>query len=254
MAATESIVQKRQDHVLQASIRNRRHLVVTHNGPLGWRTLKSAFVSGSRHSGELAVRVMLSDEADSLHLPQRGDTLGGTFRDGHKKCMFRSELLSHRVLAGEATLVLKWPAHLQQLRRRAYERVAPPRDQVVAVRFWREVDGSDREGGTRTLKHGQLEDISCGGLRMRVANAGDLVMGATYKCVFAPRPGKPSLLLEGILRHREAVEQGRASLGFQFVGMETTQEGMRTLDRLARIVSHFQRSKGRRSPQRGSQT
>jgi hypothetical protein len=50
-------------------------------------------------------------------------------------------------------------------------------------------------------------------------------------------------VLDAVLRHREAAEQGRASLGFQFVGMETTPEGLRLLDRLVRIVNHFQRSR-----------
>lgn len=253
MATTEALAREQQDHVLQDSIHQQRHLVLTHNGPIGWRTFKASFVSGCPRSGEVTVRVILPDDVNSCDLPKRGDTLGGTFRMGHKKCMFCAKVVSSLLWSSEATIVLKWPAQMQQLRRRSYQRVAPPRDQVVAVRFWCETSESQQPADARTVRHGQLEDISCGGLRIKVANVNDLQMEATYKCVFAPRQGKPSLLVDGILRHRQAVEHGRASLGFQFVGLETTQEGMRTLDRLARIVSHFQRAKGRHSPQPSAQ-
>lgn len=248
MATTEALVREQQDQILRESIREQRHLVLTHQGPMGWRTFKASFVAGGDRTGELTVRALLPDDFEGACLPVRGDTLGGTFRMGHKKCMFCTELVSSSGAEGGATFVVKWPTQVQQLRRRAYERAEPPRDQVVAVRFWCDSDDANNAADARTVRHGQLEDLSCGGIRIKVANASDLKMEATYKCVFSPRQGKPAVLVEGILRHREAVEHGRASLGFQFVGLETTPEGMRSLDRLARIVSHFQRSRSRRVP------
>jgi hypothetical protein len=118
------------------------------------------------------------------------------------------------------------------------------------VRFWREAAGGDASTDARNVRHGQLEDISAGGMRIKVADPKDVSLDRTYRCVFTPRPGKPSLVLDAVLRHREAVDQGRASLGFQFVGMEATPEGLRLLDRLVRIVNHFQRSNAR-DPQSG---
>jgi hypothetical protein len=79
-------------------------------------------------------------------------------------------------------------------------------------------------------------------MRIKVADSKEVQLDRTYRCVFSPRAGKPSLVLDAVLRHREAGDQGRAALGFQFVGMETTQDGLRLLDRLVRIVNHFQRS------------
>jgi PilZ domain len=253
MATTEALVRDQQDLILRESISEQRHLVLTHNGPLGWRTFKASFASERQSSGEFTVRVLVTKDMEPTDLPQKGDTLGGTFRMGHKKCMFCTELVSARCGEGEATFVVTWPAQVQQLRRRAYERATPPGDQVVAVRFWCESDSSQSAADARTVRHGQLEDLSCGGIRLKVSNVSDLKMEATYKCVFSPRQGKPAVLVDGILRHREAVEHGRASLGFQFVGLETTPEGMKTLDRLARIVNHFQRSKSRRVPREGWQ-
>ncbi|MFQ5591281.1 MAG: PilZ domain-containing protein [Phycisphaerae bacterium] len=137
-----------------------------------------------------------------------------------------------------------WSGRLEQLQRRTYERVAPPRDTVIAVRFWREGATSDKEA-KRVVRHGQMEDLSAGGMRLKVADVSDLEIDTLYKCVFSPRSGAQSLVLEATLKHHEAVENRRASLGFQFIGLETTPQGRRTLDQLARIVKRFQRVRNR---------
>jgi len=135
---------------------------------------------------------------------------------------------------------------LEQLQRRAYERVAPPRDTVVAVRFWpKEPDSNAVENG-RNIRHGQLEDVSAGGMRVKTGDLGDIEAGRTYRCVFAPQPGSPVVIVDVVLRHREATDNGRASLGFHFVELEVTPEGRKLLDRIARIVIQFQRARRRK--------
>lgn len=243
MSTTQTIGRERHDQILEDAVRHEQQLVLTHGGNDGWRTFKAAFVSGSTPPQGILVRV--SGAEGSLPVP--GDTLGGTFRVGHKKCMFSTVLLSVQSKTEEALWTIRRPEQIQQLQRRAYERAAPPKGTVVAVRFWREVAGGDTSLDTRNVRHGQLEDISAGGMRIKVADSKEVQLDRTYRCVFTPRPGKPSLVLDAVLRHREAVDQGRASLGFQFVGMETTPEGLRLLDRLVRIVNHFQRSNARES-------
>lgn len=252
------------------AIRDRRQLTITYSLPDGWRRCKAAFLSGSAGSNEAIISLGLPKGDVVLPLPPVGATIGGTFRLGHKKCMFSAGVRSYGASAlmpgfGKSRqqptsilLTLDWPEYLSQLQRRAFERAAPPKGNVIAVRFWREGDGADSnpppcKGGAlvghaqRDVRHGQLEDISAGGMRMKVSDADTLKLERTYKCVFTPHSGKPAFVLDAILRHREAVEQGRASLGFQFMGLEMSDEGLRTLDRLARLVGHFQRSHPRRS-------
>ena len=257
MSTTQTIGRERHDQVLEDAVRDERPLVLTYNSDAGWRTFKAAFVSGP--AGSSGILVKLEPAADGVvgNLPTPGETLGGTFRLGHKKCMFSTALLSvQRQGEGQPRSgvdndgsplfwAIRRPEQLQQLQRRAYERAAPPKGSVIAVRFWREAAGGDASTDARNVRHGQLEDISAGGMRIKVADPKDMSLDRTYRCVFTPRPGKPSLVLDAVLRHREAVDQGRASLGFQFVGMEATPEGLRLLDRLVRIVNHFQRSNAR---------
>jgi len=242
MSATRSFEKTQQDQVLLDSIRHQRQTLATQNTPGGWRTLRAEFLTGSPESTELTLRIAPPQDPSDVHVPPVGSRIGCTFRLGHKKCMFSAEVRSARPHGENTDLVVTWPEGLQQLQRRAYERAAPPRGTVIAVRFWRE--GGDAPA-QRAVRHGQLEDISCGGIRVKAPDPADLVLGATYKCVFTPRPGKPALILDTILRHREAGDHGRASLGLQFVGLETTPERLRTLDRLARLVRHFQRGGNR---------
>jgi len=229
------------------AVRERRPLTITYSLADGWRRCKAAFASGSRASNETTIRLD-PPKGDALFpLPAVGAAIGGTFRLGHKKCMFSAAVRALRNKEKPFLLTLNWPEHLAQLQRRAYERAAPPGGAVVPVRFWCESDGADASVHQREVRHGQLEDISAGGMRLKVAGADSLRLERTYKCVFTPHSGKPAFVLDAILRHREAVEQGRASIGLQFVGLEMSDEGLCTLDRLARLAGIYQRSHPRRS-------
>jgi len=242
MSATQTIARERHDQILDDAISDERQLVLTHNSAEGWRTYKAAFVSGQAPAKGLFVKLIGAEDRAGGKLPIPGDVLGVTFRIGNKKCMFSTGLVSFQGRAEDSIWAIRRPEQLQQLQRRAYERAVPPRDSVVAVRFWREGAADHGSADARNVRYGQLEDISAGGMRIKVADSKEVQIDQTYRCVFSPRPGKPSLVLDAVLRHREAVDHGRASLGFQFVGMETTQEGLRLLDRIVRIVNHFQRS------------
>lgn len=244
MNATQLIIKGQVDQILNDSISQQRRLVLTHNSPLGWRTFPSRFLSGSASLQALQVAAPISCNS-SAPLPAPGETLGVTFRLGHKKCMFGTTVKSVHQDGGEGEVTLCWPDHLQQLQRRLYERAKPPKDAVIAVRFWCEAVASGTAAEARCVRHGQLEDISAGGIRIKVAHPNEIELGATYRCAFAPRPGKSSLVLDALVRHREAADYGRTSIGFQFVGLETTVEGRQLLDRLARTVSQFQRARSR---------
>ncbi len=251
MSRTHSLDRTHQEEVFADAIREGRQLVLTYNLPDGWRRQKAVFVSGSPASRETIVHALLPDDRHDALLPPPGMIVGGSFRLGHKKCLFSASVRScgPRGKLETVPISLTWPDHLSQLQRRAYERATGPRGTVIAVRFWIDT-GEKQSPDAREIRHGQLEDISAGGMRLQVADAVPVEMERTYKAVFTPRLGKPALLLDSILRHREVVENGRASLGFQFVGLETCTEGLRTLDRLARLVSNFQRSHMRRTDPR----
>ncbi len=235
---------EQRQNILCASVEKRLRLVVTHRHDGCWRAHKGQFqMPFDRGRGFVAL--MEEDTHAGASGPRPGDTVGVSFRVGHKKCMFSTTLRSIDNANGECHFHFSWPAQMQQLQRRVYERVCPPPGNVVAVRFWRA--DTDNNPDKREVKHGQLEDLSAGGMRIKVAGLIDVETDAAYQCVFAPRAGAPPLMLEATLRHREVGDQGRASLGFQFIGFETSPEGQKVLERLARIVGQFQRSQPRTS-------
>ena len=244
MSKTHPLDRNSREEVFADAIREGRQLVLTYNLPGGWRRQKAVFVSGSRAAHQALVHAIMPEPEGHCILPPPGAIVGGSFRLGHKKCLFSAEVRSCGADGKTIPITLTWPEHLSQLQRRAYERAAPPKGTVIAVRFW--IDSGEKQPPDgREVRHGQLEDISAGGMRLKVADSLSVEPEKTYKAVFTSRPGKPPFVLDSILRHREIVEKGRASLGFQFVGLEASTEGLRTLDRLAQLVGQFHRSQGR---------
>jgi len=246
MSASQTINRPHVDQMLREAIDERRRLTLTHHGPDGWRVFKGEFDSGSPAAKEVRVQLTLDDDADSACLPRTGEGACVTFRVGHKKSMFDAVIRGIGPADQQWLATLDWPTQIHQYQRRVFERAAPPRDGVIAVRIWREGDSGEVPAAPRNIRHGQLEDLSAGGMRVSLAAPREIEIGAIYRCAFTPRPGEPAIVTDALARHREAGEQVRSAIGFQFIGLEASPEGRRLLDRLARTVTFFQRVNARR--------
>lgn len=244
MCAMQLIANQELCRVLDESVTRERPVVVTHHGSVGWRALKAAFAASRGSASELTIKLRPLRDEDAPVSVKAGDALGVTFRVGHKKCMFTTEVISAARLSTDQTITVERPDRLQQLQRRVFERAKPPGQAVIPVRIWRET-GETVPVEERTIRHGQLEDMSAGGMRVKVACAADFEIGVVYRCAFSPRAGKPSVVVDALVRHHEAANQGRASIGFQYVGLETSAEGHRMMERLAQAVTHYQRARSR---------
>jgi len=238
MSPTPPCTDRRRDQVLEQVVARGVHAILSHHAATGWQTFKAAFASGSRASNTLTVRLFGPQIASPELFPAPGDRMGVTFRLNHRKCVFSTLLESVQSEPDRVVLNLRWPDHLQQLQRRSFERVDVPRGRVIAVRFWQETTAP----AGRDVRHGQLENLSAGGMRIRISHEFNVRIGDAYKCVFASRPGAPSTILDARVQHKEAVDDGRVSVGLQFLGLEASAEGQRTLERLARMVHQFQRA------------
>lgn len=246
MTQQPTLVQERRDQILDEAIRDASPVAITHRTTEGWKSFKGRLSSGNHLDREFAVVFPSQADNDSLSQVRSSDTIGISFRVGHRKCVLSTQILGIRQEPRGWVLRARWPESMQQLQRRVFERASLPRGTVIAMRFW--IEGNSGANDERQVKHGQLEDISAGGMRIKVSDTADVTCGAVYRCVFSPRPGAPAFVLDATLRHREIGDKGRFSLGFQFIGLETTPEGRKTLDRLAHLVSQFHRSSSRRRP------
>ncbi|MFQ5413631.1 MAG: flagellar brake protein [Phycisphaerae bacterium] len=242
MSATTTISDHLCDDILADAVRKRLHVVLTHRCPDGWRTYKLHFHSGARSTGCIHFARHTGGGSIEHGVPEPGATVGVSFRVGHKKCMFSSIVVQDAESGGDDIVPVRWPTALQQLQRRAYERAAPPRGHIIAVRFWRTAGTADDDTTPRKVGYGELEDVSAGGLRINVPDADPLELDTTLQCMFTPRPGDEALIVEATLRHKAPASGGRVSLGLQFIGLETTADGRDVLDRLAQVVGHYQRA------------
>lgn len=240
MSLSHRLRGERMDELLHQAIDERAIVQLTQRTDDGWRSFHANFISGARREGRLYISAPEAARGAAAASAPIGESVGVAFRLGHKKCLCSTTLHAVTPYNPHAPFYLQWPAEMELLRRRVYERAAPPPGRVIAVRMW--VSGTPQAGrGDRSAHYGELEDISAGGMRVSVGDASTIREGVTYSCLITPAAGAQPLVLEALPRHREATNGGRTKLGFQFIGLEATAEGRKTLSRLARLVTEFQR-------------
>ncbi len=240
MSVTKTTTVDQCSDMLREAIRRRLHLTITYRGPSGWRSYKGIFTQSMSAESQLVACIKMDQGPGGYSLPRAGSSLGVSFRFGHKKCMFATTLRSVRESNDGLIVSMDTPPRLSHLQRRVFERVMLPSDAAVAVRFWHE-DEDAKPPQDRDVRYAQLEDLSAGGMRMRGSKVSDLKLNSTFRCAFSPQPNSPVLVLDAVLMHSEEVENGRASLGFHFIGLEATPQGQLDLEKLARAVHFLQR-------------
>lgn len=243
MSVMQTVADEHRDRILDTMVENSGFALISYHSLKGWRSYKGRFHSLANADDEIRL-VMEAMSINDGGSPKPGETVGVSFRMGHKKCMFSAvlcEVDSH----ADTTVRLRCMGPLRQLQRRVYDRATPPRDVVVPVRFWQEDATAQSRGIDRDIRHGQLENISAGGMRIQTRTFHESVRGATYRCILTPQPGAATLIIDAVLRNHDAVANERASLGFQFVGLEATLEGQELLGSIVQIVNRFKRARAR---------
>lgn len=251
MSGTTAVNNRKSARTLPNSLDSRRRLTVTLGGARGWHTFKSLFLS--RCEASQTFRATLQTNPDSPARPnvRPGDAVGVTYRDGKRKCSFSAPLVSLVWNTDGGEIVLGWPAEVHHLRRRAFERVTPPRGSIITVRL-RPYDGYASSNTVREMSDGRLLDISAGGLRLAVADSRHFELGMTYRCSFTqaepaygPRPDRSAVVFDANVVHLGTGDKDQPIVGLQVVGLETQPDSPRTMDRLARVVACFQRAASR---------
>lgn len=218
-------------------------LTITMRVADGWRNYRSQMVAGTLDSGRITIKAPLDRDNHPMPPGAMHEPWTVCFRLGHKRFSFAGTILDEcHATNTEAGTVIRWPDHLDQMRRRSFQRAGPPKGRVIAVQFWK----AHTPSGTRDVRYAELENLSAGGIRLNGAQADDLQLGATFECLFAPKPGVAPIVAEVVLRHCEAAGSARTSLGFQFLGLEQSDEGRQTLEKIARLVRDFQRAEKKR--------
>jgi hypothetical protein len=236
----------RRDEIILEAARRSTPVVLTRREERNWTSHKAHFQGADDSRTRLTITACEEILQARGGPPVRGERIGVAFRRGHRKCMFSAVI--EDVQAAD-TLVVKWPDQIQELQRRAYYRVSPPRGITLPVRFW-VPEGRPHGALAQPPENawiGTVIDLSAGGMRISCRENPSLELGQTVLCHFAHKRGAPPLSVEASLRHRQPGDRSEESLGLQFIGLETTSTGQKCLVRLAKIVSEFQQSNYRAS-------
>jgi len=258
---------ERRDEIIRSATSGGLPATLTRFGGGGWTTCPARFLSCDTQ--ERHIWIEQSAQEYRCHPPpfRAGEPLGVSFRHHRTKCTFSSVVVgavaSHSQSGADAfKAVIHWPEHLQEMQRRVYRRVNPPPGRRIDVRYWlagrsgplADARGTDGPAaGIELIEEltqptsgrvlaGRLLDLSAGGLRVSISELWiEWARGARVICEFTPLPGAPAIRLEARLQHIEPAINGQRSIGFQFVGLDTSMAGQRLLAHLASIVTAFQR-------------
>ncbi len=248
MTRPQAIIGRQRDEVIGDAAYRKTQIVLTRRAQDRWETYKSRLLDMA--SARRALVVAYPHEAgDDASAFARGEQVGVAFRHHSRKCLFASTVVGksspkrNRARPHACpSLLLSWPEQIEQMQRRAYYRVPVPRESPISVRFW---PGGPPPGSPTPPDQpvaGQLLDLSVGGMLVEVAAADDprLCENDPVRAEFAPESHQPSIAIEACYRHTRPLDRDKRALGFQFIGLELTDNGPSLLARLARAVSRLQ--------------
>ncbi len=237
---------RRRDEVLIDAANRQTPVVLTRRpdprSGSGWRMAKSRFCGVVEHRQELLIENPADADAAAWPALVAGELLGVAFRRGHKKCLFNAAVAKASLEPTSPCITLQWPGDVQELQRRVYQRECPPPDRQVEVTV-HAIDPAGQQHGTCK---GIMEDLSAGGVRVRHPHPPAFEPGQAVRVAFSLGSRSGLIEADATFRHQEATADGRWSLGFQFVGLETSPQGQALLARIARTVTDFQRAAIRR--------
>ena len=242
MTSMHSLTAEQQAEWLQEAIGNRASLAINYHGTGGWTVLKSRFLQVD--PGAEGIVILYPYAGDDTQ-PEiiLGENLGITFRRGHSKCAFETQVIgrtSHSMGGGiEApALQIAWPDGIYELQRRLFSRTRVPPRVVIPVDVALTEPAAEKAGRS---SRGVLLDLSAGGISVAMSEAKGPRWreGDTLTCNFALESGRSVHTLTGTLRHCDKAPDGHWRLGLQFIGLETSTSGRRTIECIARVANRF---------------
>lgn len=240
----------KRTEALEDAVQRRLPAVLSVRGDDGWTAHKTRFLSQQPTENTLIFEYPLSEAGQ--HPPEfvPGNALGCSFRRGHKKCLFASNVVQRTQLdldgrTNVSALAIASPEQIQQLQRRAYNRAVIPTDQPVHIDIWEGGLAAESRArkGEIPVYPGHMVDVSAGGVSILLPEGHDpqLRIGDTVGCRFCPDPAMPSIAVNANFRQSILIEDGQVRLGFQIIGLEATPDGAAVLQLLAEWVRQLMR-------------
>jgi len=231
--------------IIDQATREQALAVLSTHGNAVWHSFKSRFLEHDA-SGRFVVLDYL--ETHGVTPPELipGQYVGISFRHRSRKIMFATVVEARgKYMTGAQTSVAairyRWPDALTELQRRAYQRTLIPADKLFPTRLW--LGGADARAtlDDAALLDGTSLDLSCGGTLVRLAQPGppDWRNDQTVGVELNLPDGEGPVVLNAHYRGARVDEHG-VSVAVQFIGLELSLNGRRTLQRLGRALQRFE--------------
>ncbi len=234
-----------RDETILEAIQKQTPAVITVPLASRWVTLKTRISKADQAAGLIALGSLQPEEGQPVPDLTPGQCVSLTFRRGHRKCMASCSVVSVFPDQPEQALVLRWPAEILAVQRRAYFRAEVPAGLVVPARVWRGGRAKRRlvAIGQWPSVVGQLADCSAGGLRLDVEPADNpqIEIGEPVAVEFSPLKEVGQICLDANFRYCLALPSGKVALGLQFVGLESSAAGRQMLLVLGQVSAEYLR-------------
>ena len=229
------------EEILQVVSAKHIPLTITVKQDNSWLVYKANFIAIS--DNRLILTQPRPDVADSHMEPSANQALAVTFKKGYHKFLFTTKVIKQLQFEIDPgifipALAVILPTQIEKIQRRAYNRSKVPNNTIVDVKFW-SVDAPDKAW------HGELEDLSAGGLGVRVSS--DLITtieeDEQFVLEFVPLEGQDAISVTCRFRHAIAVDGAtdKSMMGFQILGLEVDEIGLSKLRFISRVVAVFHR-------------
>ena len=239
MRKRKFVVGRETQNLLHTALMKKMPLTITKKHGDDWEMYKSHIISIQGH--RMVITLPFGREDQPPMEPGKGQELAITFKKGYNKCLFTSRIISQsrtEIDPGNYidTLVIYVPEQIEKIQRRVYERTSVPEGETITVKFWA-VHGSDKKYS------GILTDLSGGGIGVEVKADVDPDVQSEEHCTvqFVPLPGHEPIITTAIYRHITNPENGQRTIGFQFIGLENTEQGRMILRRIGRVITIYDR-------------
>lgn len=238
MRKRKFVVGKETQNLLQTALIKKMPLTITRKHGDDWEMYKSHIISILGH--RMVISMPEGREDQPVMAYDKGQELAISFKKGYNKCLFTSRIISQgrsEIEPGKfaETLMVYVPEQVEKIQRRVYERTNVPAGDQISVSFWPVSDSKRRYVG-------ELTDLSGGGIGVIVRGVAPDVQAEQHCTIqFVPLPGHEPIIATSIYRHITDPESDDRKIGFQFIGLETTEQGRMTLRRIGRVVTIYER-------------
>lgn len=189
------------------------------------------------------------EEHSAPHEFVPAEKVGVSFKLKHHKHIFSAVLAGTVQFAlddGTTVPALAFvpPTRMQRLQRRAYLRADVPPNRIVRASFWTGGKESEPSGSPDCpVWSGHVVNISAGGFQLaaHTGAADGLEVGETVGVRLSFGAGRETVYADAQFRHLQE-DNGEIQMGFQFLGLDQTDEGRQALRLISERVEEFQRS------------